>query len=342
MAAPQRREFLSPTIYFMTLVGGLAGLMCWATTVSIGDLLTVRQESTWLLLTLWTTIMGALVGGMTVGFADTWSADRLLWRWVASGTLLGATAGVMAGLVYVPVQQTVVAMGGEGVGDLVARISLWTIAGGLIGLVTGLRSYTLNPYRALHAMAGGVVGGTLGGIVFRYTSGSHEFFAALAFILTGMGISLGVTLAPVLLRSGVLQFVASGAPEAEQKYGPSRQEWSIQPGDRLIIGSEGVLESATMYARNIHVFVPDVRVAARHAIFYERDKRFYVRPHPDNVGPDGLPGATLKVGDSSVVEPREIHDGDELLIGQTSFRFYMARRKGAPEEALPLMRSTTR
>jgi len=330
----QRAAAVSHTVYFMSLVGGLAGLLCWAITTWVADYLTVRQEATPVLLTLWTTIMGALMGGMTVGFADRWSGDRLLGRWVATGTLLGTAAGFVSGLVYIPIQLTVVAVGGFGARDVFARVSLWMIAGCFIGLVTGLRWYSVNPYRAVHAMAGGIVGGMLGGLAFQYTSHMHEFFAALAFVLTGMGISLGVTLAPVLLRNGVLQFVRSDDERARSKYGPQRQEWPIQAGDRLLIGSERAGEAMTMYARNIQVYIPDTMVAPRHAILFEREKHFYLQPHGGIVAANGRLEAPLQVGGIDVVDKVDLHHGDEILIGQTVLRFCLTKKSTAVEPAL--------
>ena len=320
------------TVYFMMLVGGIAGLCCWATTTWTADYLTLRQEATPLLLTLWTTIMGALIGGMTVGFADARSADRVVARWLVAGLLLGTVAGALSGLLYMPIQLNVVAAGLGGALDTAARTALWAIAGCLIGLAAGLRWYAVNPARAVHAALGGILGGTAGGMVFQYTAHVHEVFAALAFILVGMGISLGVALAPVLARDGVLQFVRSGDPLTQDKYGRQQQQWPVQDGDRLIIGNEGAGMATTLYARNVHVFMPDATMAPRHAILFERNKRFYVQPHPENIGNDGRVDAPLTIGATEIGDTRELRHGDDIRMGQTVFRFFLTkaqRRKGA-------------
>lgn len=314
------------TVYFMTLVGGIAGLSCWAVTTSLADYLMLRQEATPVLLTLWTTIMGALIGGMTVGFSDTRGADRVVLRWLVAGTILGTLAGLIAGLLYIPIEISVVAAGSVGIRDLLARSALWTIAGWMIGLATGIRWYSVNPSRTVHAALGGILGGTLGGLVFQYMAQRHEFFAALAFVLVGMGISLGLTLAPVLLRDGVLLFVRSTDERAHARWG-REQQWAVQDGDRLLIGSEGAGSATTLYARNIHVFIPDAAMAPRHAILFEREKKFFLQPHPENLGEDGGLDAPLSVGGVEVSELRELHHGDEIRMGGTVLRFLLTKKR---------------
>src|SRR5262249_8576093 len=57
---------LKGKIYFMALVGALAGLLCWCAVVWIPDAFTIRQEQQWLLDPAMLVILGALIGGLTV------------------------------------------------------------------------------------------------------------------------------------------------------------------------------------------------------------------------------------------------------------------------------------
>jgi hypothetical protein len=242
------------------------------------------------------------------------------------GIVLGAVAGILTGLLYVPIEARVVRGGTTSSAILVGRALPWLIAGGLIGLVTGLRWAGANPLRALHALLGGLVGGTLGGLVVTVLP-RQEFLQALAYMLTGTGITLGVTLAPVLLSDGVLQFVSSGDPRAQNKYGSPRQEWVIQDGDRLVIGSQSASSTMTMYTQDVQVYIPDAMVGPRHAVLFSKNKRFFVQLHPDNAGPQGQPLEPLQIGDVNVAGTRELHNGDELVVGQTLLRFTTKRQQ---------------
>src|SRR5436190_2200204 len=244
---------LKQTVYFMALVGAIAGLTCWAVQSWIGDFVRIPQTQFTVLVTA---LMGALIAGMTVGFADRWTADRVVAKWVAVGVVLGALAGTAGGLLYLPILSGIMQSTTSGRVALLGRPMTWLIAGGLIGLVTGLRWFGVNRLRSVHAMLGGLIGGGLGGLLFTFL-GSAEFFQALAFMLSGMGITLGVTLAPVLLRNGVLQFISSADPRAQNKYGSPQQEWVVQEGDRFVIGNQGSERNMTIYARAVDIYIPD-------------------------------------------------------------------------------------
>jgi pSer/pThr/pTyr-binding forkhead associated (FHA) protein len=153
-------------------------------------------------------------------------------------------------------------------------------------------------------------------------------------MISGMGITLGVTLAPVLMRDGVLLFISSADPRAQNKYGSPRQEWMIQEGDRLVIGSQTTSSTMTMYAQDVQVYIPDAMVSPRHALLFAKNKRFFVQLHPENVGPHGQPLEPLQIGDMNVVGTRELHNGDELVVGQTLLRF-STKRKQASYEGYP-------
>jgi hypothetical protein len=322
---------LKQTVYFMALVGAIAGLCCWTTQIWLSDYLVGNQERIWLYVALSATLMGTFIGGMTVGFADHWTSDKVVPSWVLIGVVLGGIAGFLSGLMYIPLEARVVRANPGQVAAVIGRSLIWLIAGGMIGLVTGLRWVGANPLRAVHALIGGLLGGALGGLVVALGT-SQEFFQALAYMLTGMGITLGVTLAPVLLSDGVLRFVSSGDPRAQNKYGSPRQEWVIQDGDHLVIGSQSADMSSTMWTQEVQIYIPDAMVGPRHAVMFSKKKRFFLQLHPDNAGPQGQPLEPLQIGDANVVGTRELRNGDEIVVGQTLLRFTTKRKQAALED----------
>jgi MFS family permease len=316
---------LKQTVYFMALVGALAGLGCWALQSWISDFSIGLNQAQFTVLV--TAIMGAFIGGFTVGFADHWTADRIVARWVVAGIALGALAGTLGGLLYLPILSMMEA-NPSGTSAILGRPLTWLMAGGLIGLATGMRWAAVNRLRSVHALVGGLVGGGLGGLLFTFL-GSDEFFQALAYMISGMGITLGVTLAPVLLRNGVLHFISSADRRAQNKYGSPQQEWVVQEGDRFVIGSQGSERNMTVYARAVDVYIPDAMVAKRHAVLFAKGKRFYIQQHPENVGPQGQPLAALQVNNINVTSTRELRDSDEIVIGQTLLRFFSRKQAAA-------------
>ena len=321
---------LKQTVYFMTLVGALAGLVCWLLVAFLSDVISLP---TWGSVTIYAAIMGALISGLTVAFADKWTSEKVVPNWVAVGALLGLIAGVLTGGLYLLAGARLSAA----TSPKVVTITIWLLAGGLIGVATGLRWASVNALRAFHSFIGGLFGGGLGGLVFAQL-GEQPFAQAFAYMLIGSGITLGVTLAPVLLSDGVLQFISSGDPRAQNKYGSPRQEWVVQDGDNLVIGSQSAGMTATVYAQDVHIYVPDAMVGPRHAVLFAKNKRFYIQLHPDNAGPLGQPLEPLQLGNDNIVGTREVRDGDEIIVGQTLLRFSTRRKQadyGAEIEGRP-------
>ena len=197
------------------------------------------------------------------------------------------------------------------------------MAGGFIGLGTGLRWVGLNKNRGLHALTGGLCGGTLGGIVFALQGGViADLSQALGFMLTGIGITCGVTLAPVLLSDGVLRFISSGDSRAQKKYGRTSKEWELQSGDRYVVGSLGADLTQSLYAQEVQIYLPDSMVASRHAIVLGRRHRFYVAQHSENRDDEGRPLNTLKLRGQDILSQQELRDGDIIVCGQTTLQFH--------------------
>ncbi|MFZ5926501.1 MAG: FHA domain-containing protein [Acidobacteriota bacterium] len=312
---------LYQTLYFMSLAGGFAGLLSWGLTALLSaTLLSSRPALADLTAAA---ILGLMIGLLTVAFSDKWSGNRVVARYVVAGGGIGLVAGVLGGLAMIPITQNL----GEAL-PFLARLLSWTLVGSLIGLGLGLRWVMANKMRVVHACLGGLVGGAIGGSLF-HVLGSRipDLTQALGFVLVGVGICFGVTLAPILLRDGVLKFVSSGDARAQAKFGRSGKEWEIRQGDTLLIGSQSLDLNKTAFAVGVQVFIPDAAIAPRHAILFGKDGRFYVARHPDINNPQGLARYVLRVRGRTVTTSQELRAGDDILVGRTAIKF-LTRKEG--------------
>ncbi len=307
---------LYQTLYFMSLVGGMSGLFSWGIVRLLEAALT-SQAGTWVSDVIATTVLGALIGGLTVAFSDRYSGNRVMPRWIVSGTLIGLFAGAIAGFADIPITNRLSATS-----PLAARLISWMLAGSLIGLGLGLRWIHVNRMRAAHAYVGGLFGGLLGGSIFAVIgSRVPDLSQAIGFIVVGIGICFGVTFAPILLRDGLLQFISSGDPRAQMKFGHSKKEWELQQGDTYTIGSRSQDSGLTKYRPDIEIFIPDAAIASCHAILFGKDGRFYVARHPEAGGQAGLARYVLRVRGRTVTSSQELFNADDVLIGRTALKF---------------------
>jgi MFS family permease len=313
---------LYQTLYYMSLVGGTAGLLSWGITALIAAMLP-NQTETWVSDLLAVIILGGFIGGLTVGFSDRWSGNRVMPRWIVSGTLIGIIAGVAAGLLQIPITNNVAAQA-----PVLNRLIAWMLAGSLIGLGLGLRWVHVNRLRAVHAYAGGLIGGALGGLIFAgLGSKIPDLSQALGFVFIGVGICFGITLAPILLRDGVLQFVSSGDARAQSKFGRTHKEWELQQGDTYVIGSQSQDFSKTRYRPDVEIFIPDTAIAPRHAILFGKEGRFYLARHQDTVGQAALARFVTRVKGKSMVGSQELRDNDDIQVGRTALRFAAKKKE---------------
>jgi hypothetical protein len=315
---------LNQSLYFMSLAGGMAGLFAWAV-AALFNSLPALQQAPWLSDVMSAVVLGGFIGGFTVGFSDRWSGNRVLARWIVSGVLIGMSAGLLAGLIQIPFTGRLSLKY-----PLLSRLITWMVAGSLVGVGLGMRWVSVNRSRAAHALMGGLIGGAAGGAIFASLgSAIPDFSLALGFVLTGVGISFGITFAPILLRDGLVQFVSSGDARAQSKYGRSRKQWEVQDGDSYLIGSQSQDASITRYRPEIEVFIPDAAIAPRHARLYGRDGRFYLARHPDVANAAGLARYPLRVRGRTVTGFQELHDSDDILIGRTALSFVARHRSGS-------------
>lgn len=312
---------LYQTLYFMSLAGGFAGLLSWALTALLSA--TVLSNRPALADLTAAALLGLIIGLLTVAFSDKWSGNRVVARYVLAGGAIGLVAGLVGGLAMIPITEH---LGSQL--PFLARLLSWMLTGSLIGLGLGLRWVMANKMRVVHACLGGLVGGAVGGSLFHILgSRVPDLTQALGFVLVGVGICFGVTLAPILLRDGLLKFVSSGDARAQAKFGRSGKEWEIRQGDTLLIGSQPLDLNKTAYAVGVQVFIPDAAIAPRHAILFGKEGRFYIARHPDINNPQGLARYVLRVRGRTVTTSQELKAGDDILVGRTAIRF-MTKKEG--------------
>jgi hypothetical protein len=313
---------LRQTIYFMALVGGLAGLLCWSVVVWVS----------WMPDLVSAAVLGMLIGGLTVIFSDRWWGEQLVARWVLSGIIIGLLAGILSGLVQLWIGSGLIEQ------KRLAVILSWTVTGTLVGFGTGLRWIAVNKLRVFHALGGGMFGGLLGGglfAVWTLLSASSQapwmadLVRALGLMVTGIGITCGVTLAPVLLRDGVLRFISSGDARAQNKYGRNSMEWALHDGDSYLAGSLGADATVSLYGHEVQIYIPDQMVKSRHAVIRGQKGHFSIEQHPENRGPQGQPLYPLQLRGQDVIMPQELRHGDDVVIGQTLFRFETRKREAS-------------
>jgi len=308
------------TLYFMSLAGATAGLLAWACQALL-VLLIPAGSPAWPAAVMAAALLGGFIGGFTVAFDDKWTGNRIQARWVLMGALIGFVAGMLSGGLHLPLRNAL--PGALPLGTVLG----WMVTGALIGAGLGARWISVNRARLAHGMLGGMCGGFLGGMVFgtlsQWLPGISQ---AIAFVLTGAGISFGIAFAPVLLRDAMLRFVNSGDPRASSKLG--KKEWTIQEGDSYVLGSQSADMSKTSYGREVDIYLPDGSVAPRHARIYGRDGRFFVTRHPDVMSEAGLRRFVLKAQNRSITSPYELRDQTLIVLGRTTLMF-LAKQKGA-------------
>jgi FHA domain len=305
-------------IYFMMLVGALAGLTSWVfMTVVVGIFPGLGQPSFLDLLNMG--LLGMFICGLSVAFNDYWSDGEYQILWIAVGALLGMAIGLVSGLGARAIQSQF------GVGfPLASRLIPWTLTGALIGFGAGARWFKVNLFRPAMATLGGMAGAAVGGLVYTVSGQVHalsdvtDFVQATAFILTGVGVTAGVTLAPNLMVDGVIRFVASQDRATRERCQAS--EWPLRQGGRLLIGRLSLDESRHWYGKEVSIYLPDREVSERHAYVVGDGGQYFIEDA------DGAPARTrsakvLQVNGQPVRGSHHLQHGDTITIGRTQMRF---------------------
>lgn len=270
----QEGRSFQQTAYYMSLVGAMAGIGTWFLYSLIRMALTIDlyyyDMVTFVLL-------GSFIGGLSVAFNDSMSGGGIVPRWVLLGTVSGAIAGILGGMIAMYLKSNLA--DSPHLADSLA----WLVTGTLIGCAVSLRWIETNRSRVFHGLLGGMIGGFLGGAAYTWiaTFRIGDYAQALGLALTGAGITLGISLAPVLLRHGVLEFINSRDQNVLKKYAAARKQWEILQGGKYVIGSLSARQTVTIFSPELNIFIPDRAVEPRHAVLTSRERKYYIEPHPE-------------------------------------------------------------
>jgi hypothetical protein len=302
--------------YFMMLVGALAGLTSWASMAVLVRIFPGLGQSSFLDL-LNMSLLGMFICGLSVAFTDYWSDGEYQILWIAVGALLGMAIGLVSGLGAVAIQSQF------GVGfPLASRLIPWALAGALIGFGAGARWFKVNVFRPAIATLGGMAGAAVGGLVFTISgqvfSDVTDFVQATAFILTGVGITTGVTLAPNLMVDGVIRFIVSQDRATRERCQAS--EWPLRQGDRLLIGRLPLHESRHWYGKEVSIYLPDREVSERHAYVVGEGGQYFIED-VEAVPARNRSAKVLQVNGQPVRGSNQLRHGDTITIGRTQMRF---------------------
>jgi hypothetical protein len=270
----QEGRSFQQAIWEMSLVGALAGLLCWFlwSLIQIPESVGPQYYDV-----IAFTLLGAFIGGLSVSLNDRRLGDAIVPLGVLFGVVSGAAAGAIGGWLSRYLRESAVGSA------LFADALSWLIAGGLIGFGTSLRWIRGHRSRVLNGLLGGMAGGLIGGLAYLMLANlfGGDNSQALGMALTGMGITGFIALAPVLARQGVLEFVMSGDQTTQNKYAKNKKLWAIQSGEKYVIGRLSAGLATTMLAPELSIYLPDPLVEPRHAVILTREKRFYIEPHFD-------------------------------------------------------------
>jgi hypothetical protein len=268
----QGRSF-QQTIWEMALIGALAGVICWFIWSLIQIPVAVNVQYYDLIAF---TLLGALLGGLSVGVNDRRLGDAIVPLWVLMGVVGGAIAGAAGGWVAGFIREAMIDS------PMGADTLSWLISGALIGFGISLRWWQVNRSRVFNGLLGGMAGGVVGGLFYLLLANliGGDNSQAIGMALTGLGITTFVSLAPILTRQGVLEFINSADAATQKRYKQSRKQWEIHSGEKYVIGRLSASQSTTMLSPELQIYIPDRLVEPRHAILISRDRSFYIEPHP--------------------------------------------------------------
>ncbi|MEO8367745.1 MAG: FHA domain-containing protein [Candidatus Solibacter sp.] len=311
---------LYQSLYYMSLVGGLAGLAAWALTTLLAALFRFPAFAPDLIPAV---LLGSFMGGLTVGFTDHWSGNRVMPRWVLAGAGVGCLAGLLGSVLVIPIRESLLTHY-----PVLVRVLTWILVASFVGFALGLRRARVNRARIGHPVTGGLLAGLVSGLLFTMAGSSYpDITNAVCFTLTGVGVSCGLTLAPILMREAVVQFVRSGDVRAQSKFGRSHKQWPIQQGDSYIIGSQSSTASQTRLGPEVEIYIPDSAIASRHATMFAKEGRYFIARHQDSRAAAAMARYPLKVRGRNVSSAQQLQHLDDILIGRTSLRFQILNKE---------------
>ena len=264
-------------------IGALCGLYL--------DVEIVRVDAVWLR----DAGAGLWIGGASGYCLNAAAAARDgAWARAARDAARGAIAGALGGAIGLLAGEALL---GLLQGGLLGRASSWATLG--LGIGAGLGLAGRSRQRLAFGVAGGGLGGLVGGFLFeairRRLGDRYDLGQGLGIVLLGAGLGLGLALVEQALRRAWVRVVRG------------RQEGRDYTLDRPI-STLGLDERA-----DVGLF-GDATVARRHAEIVV-EGRDYVLVNRDPLGRTAVNG-------QPVGARRVLVDGDAIDLGQTSLRFH--------------------
>ncbi len=228
-------------------------------------------------------MVGALIGASVLGMAASVRAEGV-GIGVALGALLGVLGGVVGSLGGLLLAGAA-GLGGSRQSFVVARLIVWGLSGGLIGLLLGLRWVGRDRLRAVEGLLYGLGAGVLGGLVMSLP-GPTDLWQLLAFLILGAAIGAGLSIPGVRRAIGVIELDRV----AGSSVGLIRHR-----------GWEVALQGATPLGRSLEIRVDRGRC---------------------QLVPTGTASAEpLQLGGKPISGPTDIVNQDPIAIGNRVFRF---------------------
>jgi hypothetical protein len=316
--------FARHKLYYMSLLGGIAGLTAWTIGIWLPHLWKHAQQGHAVL----ECVHFAVIAVTMVGFFAAFFQYQV-GRKIGSLRFLAALAGgLMAGLLSYYVMVKSRAQFSASAYVWIFTLS-WAVNGAFIGLFTGIIRYGLRILRITLSMLGGFIGGAIGAAVLLLCGSYLPYLAHSAgLVFTGSGIALCSAVIVESRVRGRLKYEDSEqqAVRHDLANGGGPGVWPLLSTDRLLLGNK---DKPGRYSNpDVYVHIPDIFLQKNHLWIVGTKGEFYLRAHNDNVDPSGrfMNIAVWDDGAGRYIEIQKeakLTHGMRIKVGQTYLRFLL-------------------
>jgi VWFA-related protein len=289
-------------IILYALAGAFGGAAAWVFVLTLSNISDggLRTEL----------LLGALSGAFIGAFI--WSHEMIVGRQykaVIERAGFGAAAGILGGALGAALGSTIFTILGKFVADaggfrtsagLALAVGLgWAILGAAVGLSGGMMVRSRE--RALYGLAGGSLGGLIGGLVFYGLSATSLWSSLAGLFLLGMSIGAFISFVEEAFASAKVKVVKGRHINREF---PLLKESNVvgrdDRSDVCLSGAEGV--------------------GMRHAIIKRENGRFTIESDEE--------GKVVYVN-QKMTRSGNLHDGDVIRVGSVLLMFNAVRKAAA-------------
>ncbi len=186
---PPARPFLARGTYLGAVAGLTGAGVGWALSEILTDLGSLIDNYGTLDLVV-LSLLGACIGGALLGVGALRKGQNVPLE-MAAGLLVGALAAVGGGFVGFLVSG-IAGLENSRQGFLLARLLVWALAGGLLGLVLATRTIVTDKIRLVEGLLLGLGGGAVGAMIFSLP-GPTQVWQLFGFLLIGLAVGYGVS-----------------------------------------------------------------------------------------------------------------------------------------------------